>query len=243
MKPCAWLNLRFTVPERRAVFTAGLERLGYEVVNGLTRSPAKGDLLVTWNRIHEADEVARIFESRHLPVIVTENATWGNDFAGRRWYTLARNYHNVAGMFPIGGPERWDSLGVELEPFRTGEGETVILASRGIGPAAYRMPPGWAQRQPGRLRPHPGRNAAQAVPLRQDLANCGKVITWGSAAAMQALMWGIPVKSFQPNWIGEQDNSEADRLRMFRELAHAQWTLDEIASGEPFARLLEFTAR
>jgi hypothetical protein len=236
----AWLNLRFTVPERRAIFTAGLERLGYEVRYELTRNPERGDIFVTWNRIHDGDEVARTFTDHGLPVIVTENATWGNEFAGRNWYTLARDYHNISGAFPVGDPERWDSLGVELEPFRT-SGETVILASRGIGPAAFRMPPDWPGRQRGRIRAHPGRK--EGKPLRDDLAQCGRVVTWGSGAAVKALMWGIPVDSHQPRWIAAQDNTEAGRLAMFRSLAWAQWTHEEIASGEPFVRLLNFTAR
>lgn len=170
-------------------------------------------------------------------MLVAENSSWGNEFAGRNWYTLARNYHNVAGMFPIGGPERWDSLGVELEPFRS-EGETVILASRGIGPAAYRMPRDWPIRQRGRIRAHPGRGDGK--PLREDLANCGRVVTWGSGAAVKALMWGIPVESHQPRWIAEQSNTEESRLAVFRSLAWAQFTLDEFASGEPFARMLSW---
>lgn len=197
-------------------------------------------MLVTWNRIHEGDEAARIFEARGLPVLVTENATWGNSFAGKNWYTVARRYHNVAGMFPIGGPERWDSLGVELEPFRT-SGETVILASRGIGPATYRMPPDWPRRQHGRLRAHPGRGPEK--PLREDLAQCGRVVTWGSGAAVKALIWGIPVESHQRHWIAEQNNTDAGRLEMLRRLAWAQFTLEEIASGEPFARLIDFTGK
>jgi hypothetical protein len=53
-------------------------------------------------------------------------------------------------------------------------------------------------------------------------------------------MWGIPVESHQPNWIAACDNTEAGRLAMFRALAHAQHTHEEIASGEPFARLLSW---
>jgi len=238
----AYLNLRYTVPERRAIFVAGLERLGFRIEHGLTRDPHDGDIFVTWSRIHEGDEVARIFTERGLPVVVAENSTWGNSFAGRDWYTLARDFHNVAETFPYLGPDRFDSLGVELEPFRV-HGETVVLASRGIGPACYRMPPGWAERQQGRLRAHPGRFPERVKPLREDLANCGRIITWGSGAAVKALMWGIQVESHQPRWIAAQDNTEAGRLAMFRRLAHAQFTHEEIASGEPFARLLEFTAR
>lgn len=238
----AWLNLRFTVPERRAIFTVGLERLGFEVRHELTHDPREGDVLVTWNRIHDGDEAARIFQARNLPVIVTENATWGNEFAGRNWYTLTRNFHNVSGTFPVDGAERFDSLGVGLGDWRR-DGETVVLASRGIGPAAYRMPPNWPGQQRGRVRAHPGRFPERAKPLREDLANCGQVVTWGSGAATTALMWGIPVESHQPQWIAAQDNTDAGRLAMFRRLAWAQWTMDEIASGEPFARLLNFTAR
>jgi hypothetical protein len=237
----AWLNLRYTLPERRTIFVEGLERLGYKVEHGLTREPREGDLLCTWNRIHEGDEVARIFTDRGLPVIVTENATWGNDFAGKRWYTLTRDFHNVANTFPVDGPERFDSLGVGLGDWRS-DGETVVLASRGIGPAAYRMPAGWASRQ-GRVRAHPGRFPERAKQLREDLANCGKVVTWGSGAAVTALIWGIPVESHQPQWIAAQENTDAGRLEMLHRLAWAQATHEEIASGEPFARLLNFTAR
>lgn len=238
----AWLNLRYTLPERRRIFAEGLERLGYKVEHGLTREPREGDAFVTWNRIHEGDEVARIFTDRGLPVIVTENATWGNDFAGRRWYTLTRDFHNVANTFPVDGPERFDSLGFGLADWRR-DGETVVLASRGIGPAAYRMPVGWASKQQGRVRTHPGRFPERAKPLHEDLANCGRVVTWGSGAAVTALMWGILVESHQPQWIAAQDNTQTGRLAMFRRLAWAQWTMDEIVSGEPFARLLNFTAR
>jgi hypothetical protein len=235
----AWLNLRLTLPERVAIFRAGLERVGYEVHLGTTLEPRAGDVLVTWNRIAMGQTAALAFEARGLPMLVAENAAWGNDFAGERWYSLARGMHNTAGRFPVGGPERWDRLGVELAPWRQG-GETVILPQRGIGPAGVAMPRGWPEgaqaRTGGRIRPHPGRHAA--VPLERDLANAGRVVTWGSGAAIKALLWGIPVHSEMPGWIGEQDNTDPGRLAMFRRLAWAQWRLAEIASGEPFERLL-----
>ena len=230
-----FLNLRYTVPERRAVFTEGLQRVGFEVVHGLTREPREGDVLVTWNRIHDGDASALEFERRGNAVLVTENATWGNEFAGERWYTLCRGFHNLSGTFPIGGNERWDSLGVELAPWREG-GETVVLPSRGIGPPCHRMPRDWPSRQVGRIRSHPGTGPAKR--LEEDLAECGRVVTWGSGAAVKALMLGIRVESHMPNWIGGQDNTDAGRLAMFRRLAWAQWRLSEIRAGEPFARLL-----
>lgn len=237
----AWLNLRHAVPERRAAFVSGLERCGYTVVDGVTSRPGERDLLVTWNRIREGQTCANAFESRGLPVLVAENAAWGNDFAGGHWYSLARSFHNTAGMFPIGGPERWDSLGVDLPAWRQEGSEIVILPQRGIGPPGVAMPLSWPQQAQrdtgGRIRMHPGRNPAK--PLQDDLAKAIFVVTWGSGAAIKALLWGIRVHSHMPDWIGEQDNTEAGRLAMFRRLAWAQWSLAEIASGEPFQRLIK----
>jgi hypothetical protein len=235
----AWLNLRHSVPERLEAFTRGLERFGYSVVHGATTRPGNRDILVTWNRIREGAMSAEAFESRGRPVLVAENASWGNEFMGQRWYVLARGSHNLAGGFESDGPERWDGLGVELAPWRRA-GELVILAQRGIGPTGVAMPLRWPElalkRFGGRVRAHPGTGVAK--PLEEDLANCGRAVTWGSGAAIRALVLGIPVTSELPGWIGQQDNTDAGRLDMFRRLAWAQWRLAEIASGEPFERLL-----
>jgi hypothetical protein len=236
--PRAYLHLRFTLEERRRIFTRGLERLGYEVHHGIGR-PEPGDIFVTWNRISAADSMARKCESVGCKVLVTENASWGNEFQGQSWYTIARNYHNTAGCFDYHGPERWDSLTVDLKPFRSA-GETVILPQRGIGSKPTAMPRQWPQgaikRYGGRIRQHPGKGPG--IPLERDLANCQMVVTWGSGAAIKALMIGCKVISEMPNWIAEQDNSEQGRLDMLQRLAWAQWTMAEIESGEAFARLL-----
>jgi hypothetical protein len=230
----AWLNLRYTLPERVAIFRQGLERLGYTVQMGLPTGDPSG-VMVTWNRIGAAHRAAQQFHAAGLPVLVTENAAWGNTFAGSNWYSLARNWHNTAGCFVVGDATRWDSLGIELAPWRTA-GETVVLPQRGIGPPEVAMPREWAQRQQGRVRPHPGRGSA--IPLEQDLAKAGKVVTWGSGAAVKALIWGIPVESHMPNWVGQQENTDESRLAMFRRLVWAQARWDEISSGEAFSRLL-----
>ncbi len=64
------------------------------------------------------------------------------------------------------------------------------------------------------------------------------MITWGSGSAIKALMWGIKVESHMPSWIAEQDNTDHGRLKMFRELAWANWTLKEITRGDSFKWLL-----
>lgn len=229
----AYLNLRYTNDLRARIFKTGLESLGYQVLHGIPGKFDAGDLFVTWNRISFADHAARNCTAAGGKVLVVENASWGNEFAGDTWYHMARDYHNQSGRFPIGSLERWDSLGVTPAPWRT-EGETVVLLQRGIG--VLGCPSGWDNFLIGRRRSHPGRNKCK--PLEQDLANAGKVITWGSGAAVKALLWGIPVESKMPQWIGEQDNTDAGRLAMFQRLAWAQWRLSEIESGFAFRWLL-----
>lgn len=219
------LALRHDIPERLDAFRSGLRKAGHE--------EGDGDLFLCWNRFainaHKADAV----EARGGQVLVVENALWGNGFLGKKWLSISVRFHNT--WQPFGGPERWDSLGFELPPLRT-SGETVILPQRGIGPIGMRMPNGWAldaqRRHGGRIRHHPGQR--EAIPLEDDLANCGHAVTWASGAAVKALMLGIPVTSEMPGWVCEQDNTEAGRLAMFRRLAWSHWTLEEIADGKPF---------
>lgn len=235
----AWLNLRYITGTRAETYIKGLRRLGYDVIPGIPTQFNPKDIFVTWNRVSLADRMAKSMINAGNSVIVTENATWGNEFAGRRWYHMAKEYHNTADKVPVGDNDRFDSLGIRLEPFRT-SGETVILPQRGIGSHPVAMPKTWLRmvknKHPGRVRKHPGMRPG--ISLQDDLANCGKVVTWGSGAAVKALIWGIPVVSYMPNWIGAQDNTEAGRLAMLRRLAWAQVTMKEIESGEAFARLI-----
>lgn len=238
--PRAWLGLRHQVAERWEAFTGGLRRLGFAIEDRLTMAPEPGDILVSWNRFGQNDAIASEFERRGCAVLVAENAYTGNEFAGARWYALSRSQHNGAGTWWVGSPERWDALGVDLEPWREGGDEIVILPQRGMGPPGVAMPTHWlaqaVRRSGGRIRPHPG--TRPAVPLRDDLARARCVWTWGSGAAIKALLWGIPVHSDFPRWIGRQDNTDAGRLAMFRSLIWAQWRLSEISSGEAIAQLL-----
>jgi hypothetical protein len=249
--PNAWLTIRAGNHYRSDAFTAGLQRCGFRVQRGTPTSPLAGDILVTWNRYGAVDRAARMFEQRKLPVIVAENGYLGHELKGRRIYALARNHHNGAGTWPVGGPERWEKLGVELRPWRT-EGETVILPQRGIGPPGVAMPIKWPREVAhlGRTRKHPGANK-EALPLEIDLGRAGRVVTWGSGGAIKALTMGIPVFFAMPQWIGGAAArplkdikrgpliDDAARLAMFRRLAWAQAELDEIASGEAIKRLLE----
>lgn len=247
----AWLALREDAHYRRDAFVAGLQRCGFTVKRGLPAGPNRGDILVLWNRYGQAHRVAAEFERQGRPVVVAENGYLGDGLPQSKLYALALHHHNGAGTWFCGGPERWAALGVELQPWRD-QGETVVLAQRGIGPPGVAMPSRWPTQVKtlGRVRMHPGVRSS-APPLEQDLRRAGRVITWGSGAAIRALVLGIPVFHALRCWIGagaarplEQMaagpvRDDAARLRMFERLAWAQSSLAEIESGEAFTRLLE----
>lgn len=247
----------------KPAFQIGLQKHGYTIVKKVA-DPKPDDVLVIWNRQGSGAVLANAFERHRARVIVVENGYFGKQWNGAKWYALALGHHNGRGTWRHGGPERWDKWGVELEPWRTTGEEIVLLPQRGIGEPGVAMPNSWtanmlrltsqhaAPLRP-RVRPHPG--AAGGLPantadLRADLANAAAVCTWASGAALQALRMGIPCYYSLRGWIGAEASTYADnmcvgparhsenRLNMFRRLAWAMWTYDEVASGRPFEYVL-----
>lgn len=237
---------------RAADFAAGLAAAGFTIVDRIAR-PGPGDVLMIWNRSARDELEARRFEAAGATVLVCENGLFGKVWRDQKWFTIVRGHHAGAGSWPDDGFTRWDSWGVELAPWRHGGRETVVLAQRGIGEPGQASPPNWAEHIVrwigGRIRQHPGKDAP-AVPLADDLRDARCVVTWNSSAALQALALGVPVFHDCPTWIGaaaalpmnrwpsEPRRDDARRLAMFRRLAGAMWTADEVRTGEPFARLL-----
>lgn len=182
------------------------------------------------------------------------------DLAGDQLYTLALNYHNGGGRWWIGEPGRWRQQGIEVKPWREDGEHILVLPQRGFGPAAVAPPKNWLHDtlerlkaitiRPIKLRPHPGNYPAK-IPLSDDLRDCWCAVTWGSGAGIKALCAGVPVYSEWPQWLGfpgalsfsaigraDIEPSDDGRQVMLDRLAWCQWTVSEIASGEPFRRLL-----
>lgn len=245
--------LREALHYRRAAFCHGLKMAGYQLVDRI-KDPAPDDVIVIWNRYADWDEQAKRFERAGARAVVVENGYLGKDWLGGNWYAMAIGHHAGAGRWNIGGPERWDALGVQLAPWRTGGTETVILGQRSIGERGIASPPGWEERTRarigGRIRAHPDTRGTKSVPLDDDLRKAASVVTWASSAGLRALMMGIPCWYAMEKWIGadaslyvgkfghEPLRDDAARLAMFRKLAWAQWRLTEVESGEAFRHLL-----
>lgn len=245
--------LRTALHYRRDSFDRGLRAAGFDVVNSIP-DPRPDDVLAIWNRYSSFHEEANRFESAGARVVVTENGPLGKTWRGGNWYSLSIGDHNGAGQWRVGGHERWDSLGVELAPWKSGT-EIVILGQRGIGSPKAACPKDWAERMKqktgGRIRPHPGKDKPR-VSLEDDLRNAKCVAVWHSGAALAALALGTPAFYAFPQWWGAQAAKpvaalldgkaplmcDVARLAMFRKLAWCQWQRDEIADGSAFKWLL-----
>lgn len=247
--------LRTALTYRRESFCEGFEKAGFKITQHIP-DPRKDDILCIWNRYGQYDAEAKRFERAGARVVIVENGYVRETKHGA--FALAQNHHSGAGTWNVGGPDRWQSLAIDLRPWhREDQGsEIVIFAQRAIGELGIAAPRLWAEHVQakigGRIREHPGRLLGkQPIPLEEDLRNAAAVVTWHSAAALHALILGIPVYCAFPKWIGMQaavpfeeygktppKRSDADRLAMFERLAWAQWGLDEIRSGEAFKWLL-----
>lgn len=248
----AYCMLRSASVYRREVFCSGLAQAGYAVMT-TPFNPSPDDVLLIWNRYGQFHAEANRFEKNGARVLVTENGYMRDGIGDGKWYALAIGHHNGAGHWRVGGPERWDALNVEMQPWHGGN-DVVIFAQRGIGENGIASPRGWAEsvqkKYGGRIRAHPGNNEP-AVPLADDLKNARAVLTWHSTAALYALMYGVPVFYAFPQWIGALASlplskfvedapccDSAARLNMFRRIIWAQWHIDEIADGTAFRHLL-----
>jgi hypothetical protein len=245
----AILTIRREPFYRRDAFEKMLQRHGYIIPHGWPNfAPnSKADLLVLWNkkRGHDESEADR-WERQGGTVLVVENGYLQK--IDKTYYAISVHGHNGSGWFPIGGENRFSKLGFELKPWHERVGgntgtHILVCGQRGIGSSLMASPQGWAEKHCTRLeaanlkfkfRPHPG-NFAPKVPLEQDLAKAHACHIWSSGAGVRALVEGVEVKHHAPHWICDRP---ANRVNQLHRMAHGQWHHEEIASGEPLARIL-----
>lgn len=228
----------------RAV-SEGLAACGVEAARDVP--PTQGfDLLVTWSPwegSHRAD-LARAFTAQGKPVWVMENG-FLSPINGEPYYQLALNGWNGTGQFPAGDGSRWASWGLALAPWAERPRRALVAGQRGLPGDARTCAPGWERTVdvdcPQALR----RPRDTPWPLADDLAVVDRCHVWTSNAATDAIMAGVPVIQHGPNLMVSELASRPgeplrrpDRLPVLERLAWSQWNRAELASGEPFRRLL-----
>lgn len=237
---------------RRTAVEQGLKRLGFHI-GAMSNPKTEGDILVLWGRKRgKDDDDATRWEQRGGKVLVLENAYLQR--VDKSMYAVSLSQHHTGG--PVGVEDRFAKLGFEVKPWQHVEtGHMLVCGQRGIGSDLMASPVQWAektvtklgkQKLVTKLRPHPG-NAAPRVPIERDLVGARACVVWSSNAGVRALVEGYPVVYHAPHWICEVGGcrgtnvlgyGDASREAALTRMAWGQWTPAEIASGEPFARLL-----
>lgn len=187
---------------------------------------------------------------------------------GRRWYYLDNAYFDAARerFFRVGvealqamrGLERpdwtrWKALGLAVRPWQHGGAHIVVCRQSGEF-LALQGAPGWLGRTLAALeartdRPIRVREKGDPRPLAADLAGAWALVTHSSAAAVEALLAGVPVFCDGPCVARTMGADDLDRIEHPRRpegreiwaaaLAGLQWTAEELADGTAWRRLCE----
>lgn len=249
---------------RRDAFVNGLQAAGYKVETRPPQAmPQHGNVLVIWNKYGDFETMANKFKANGGIVLVAENGYLGFDKDGIQNYALAIDGHNGSGVWPQGDGSRFAKLNIELQPWRKDGSHIAIRGQRGIGSRLMASPVGWEMHTANELgkktkrkilvKAHPGNGAVSDTSHEQYLQDAHALVIWSSAVGVKALVMGIPVFYCAPHWIcaiagragiNELENPLMDdnlRLHALEQMSWAQWSVAELATGEPFLRLVELT--
>lgn len=265
MTPRAFVYIRDLPHYRCGAFCEGAKRAGFEVRrSGSDFRP--GDVLIIWNRYGQYDSLAMQAGRAGAIVLVSENGFAGRDANGNQFYQLAVGGHNGSGWWHVGNEDRLAKQGLVMQPWQptSPEAHVVVRGQRGIGRPGVASPPDWHNQAAHLLRqhtkrriavvPHPGNGAVDDTRHEQYLKGAHALAIWASSVGVKALLAGVPVLCDAKYWICRGashplwDVERVDlrtahydehRRRALHSMAWAQWSLEELASGEPMRLLVD----
>jgi len=192
------------------------------------------DVVMSLGLRDKGKQIVADYEKRGTPVFVLDfGYTRGTD----HWQI---SFGGLNKPPPFACPsDRWDALGIELQPPVSREGPRV-LCEQTVGDAVHPFDTAekleaWASSVDcDERRPHPIAAAELGVdvePLPAMLGRASEVITWNSNVGHEALIAGVPVKAH-----GDAAYSGVttdDRPAYFARVAYGQWTPEEMRAGLP----------
>lgn len=166
------------------------------------------------------------------------------DVARERYFRVTRNALQHSGAGHSDG-RRLAALGIRPRPWRQGGRHILLCTQSAEFMATVARSPDWLSDTRDALRRYTDRpvivrTKSDPEPLREALKDCWAVVTWSSAAAVEALMAGVPVccSPASAAWrfssqlaAIESPGTPDGREAWAAVLADNQWTLDEIRSG------------
>lgn len=221
------------------------------VIFGMHKSKVKK----SWPR----GAIFRQQRDKKLDVIVLETGYVNRGDGENHHYAAGFNGMNGRANFrnKSMGPERWAKLGVQLKPYS--RGDRVILCAQVPWDASvdHHEHLAWAVEtasilknmtmRPVVFRPHPLAPLPKIAgceystrPFAEDLKTAHCVVTFNSNSAVEALIEGKPVIAYdEGSMVWKLANKKLDlenlycpeRQQWANDLAHAQWTPDEMRQG------------
>ena len=200
-----------------------------------------------WRKVKASGEDYWFVDNSYFDVVRGGKASRGSTAQFR----ITKNAVQHSGLGETDG-KRFAALGVEIKPWRTG-GRTVVICPQSDdfmrNVAEYKGDwlkdtlRGMIQRESVKVKIREwGRDKLTAAStLEADLEDCGALLTYSSAAAVTAVLAGVPAITNPVSPVYGLVQREAagvdDRLRWAGVLADNQFTLDEIAEGKAWKRI------
>lgn len=172
------------------------------------------------------------------------------DYQKDRHRFISTSWHDQHGRswkMPPAKTDRWEDLGIELQPWTTA-GDYALLLKQVKGDVMAPKERQWLQLLAAAttrygevvVREHPRNRRKQDQSLDDQLFHAHTAITYGSNSAVEAIIAGVPIvtksrysiaypvaahRVDERAWMG-------DRTQWAADLAYRQWTFEEFRSGE-----------
>lgn len=207
-----------------------------------------------------------IYEHRYRerkPIVLMERG-----FVKRgEYYGAALDGLNGLGYFGNANSpsDRWDALGVEIKPYRTGNHILVCGQVPWDASVQHTDHMAWCENaikkiqsmtsREVRFRPHPEvKHLDYGMPVsintwEDDLEDAHAIVTFSSTSSALAVLEGIPIFSLDPGSIAYNISNttltpeliespvQHKREQWAYDLAYAQWTADEFETGQAWKQL------
>jgi hypothetical protein len=157
-------------------------------------------------------------------------------------YRVTRDALQINAMSHTTDGKRFDSLGLTINPVRNNLKGHVVIIEQSPSFMQFVGAPNWYANEVAlwkcnkRLRPWSADKLKLQTSLHGDLAGAWCLTTHSSAAAITALLAGIPVVVDKMSAVAglrlSTDNSVDDRRHAFGVLADNQFTLEEFRNGK-----------
>jgi hypothetical protein len=187
-------------------------------------------------------------QREQIPFYYVDNSYF--DVVRGTQFRVTRNRLQIDAMQHTSDGKRFEALGVDIKPMQSNSKGHWVVIEQSLSFMQFVDAPDWFHRtllwtegtgRPVRVRKWDRDKARAQATLQEDLRGAWGLVTHSSAAAVTALLEGIPATVWYGHALahvrGHADNSRDRRRAAFNVLADHQFTLDEMKEGKAWAKV------